>query len=82
MELAVIAALIYAHRQSRIVDAESLRLLQQKMELQEHSASARTLLQRALSLCHHGDRVSVRKAEQLVAKLLQIQPNYAQVSLS
>mmetsp|Transcript_26568 Transcript_26568/g.85189 ORF Transcript_26568/g.85189 Transcript_26568/m.85189 type:complete len:1185 (+) Transcript_26568:168-3722(+) len=75
VEVAAIAASIYAHRLAKIVDEEAVMELETRLLNEERNASERKLLHTAMFYWHTG---SVEKAKGMVERVMRIQPNYTQ----
>eukprot|EP00854_Cymbomonas_tetramitiformis_P008944 gene8944-10599_t len=78
VEVATIAAMIYAHKQCKIVDEEAISDLEQRLEAKEMDAQERTLVQAATFYWLQGGYICLEKAKDMVDKVLTVQPNYPQ----
>jgi len=76
VELAVPVAMIHAHKMCKIVDEDAVSALQDQVKSEERSATERTMLQAANLYLQLGGWANLDTAKDMLAKVLQVQPNY------
>ncbi|KAG6540818.1 hypothetical protein Mapa_017795 [Marchantia paleacea] len=76
VEVVVVAAMLHAHRLCAIIDNEEVDNLEQRLRVVEKCGSERALFLAATLYLYLGGTSNVKKAKELTAKILQIQPHY------
>ncbi|BBN03618.1 hypothetical protein MPTK1_2g24910 [Marchantia polymorpha subsp. ruderalis] len=76
VEVVAVAAMLHAHRLCASVDNEEVEKLEQRLRVVEKCGSERALYLAATLYLYLGGTSNVKKAKELTAKILQIQPHY------
>ncbi|KAL3696933.1 hypothetical protein R1sor_011009 [Riccia sorocarpa] len=77
VEVAVVAAMLHAHRLCAVVDREEIELLEQRLQVTEKCSSEKALfLAATLYLCL-GETSNIKKVREMTTRILQIQQSYA-----